>query len=568
MKIKTRLTLGFGIIATVAILTIGSGIFVINEIGKSFDYVVEVRMKGALSISEISRQVSNHMILGFRHSTSGSSSEKFSLESQIKVIEENIVNYKKSYESTIKDDEERDIYLKFSEGYNNYLEAYNKMILASNKNDSVNVDLLLKGKLSNEFSNVTYNLNKIIGIINNNSVVISQESKKNFNLIFIASIFSVVIMILIIVSVLFIINKTIIKSITKITDSLKEISEGKGDLSKRIDITTGDEIQDLARYFNDFVDNLDYIFSEIKKSSENLASASFEISNQMLLVSNGNVEQVEKKRHLQDDFSIMNEKMTLIIDSVRNQVAGTEEMASTILEMSQTIKTICTNTDSTIELSNYSAESANQGVYLVEKTISGIQKLDNITIKMDEIINGIKGISEQTNLLALNAAIESARAGEAGKGFAVVADEIRKLADISNGFTEEISKMIAEVRALAKNSSQLSINAGSKLKEIDERVNKTNIEITHVGKSMEEQLNSINEVTEAINNLSEESTKIEAQASEQLEVLENSDANLGKISELVEGVSISIGETSSASEELADLAESLNDLIKSFKTSK
>lgn len=568
MKIKTRLTLGFGIIATVAILTIGFGIFVINELGKSFDYVVEVRMKGALSISEISRQVSNHMILGFRHSTSGSSSEKFSLESQIKVIEENIVNYKKSYESTIKDDEEREIYLKFNEGYNNYLEVYNKMILASNKNDKVNVDFLLKGKLSNEFSNVTYNLNKIIGIINNNSVVISQESKKDFNLIFIASIFSVIIMILIIVSVLFIINKTIIKSITKITDSLKEISEGKGDLSKRIDITTGDEIQDLAKYFNNFVDNLDYIFSEIKKSSENLASASFEISNQMLLVSNGNVEQVEKKRYLQDDFSIMNEKMTLIIDSVRNQVAGTEEMASTILEMSQTIKAICTNTDSTIELSNYSAESANQGVDLVEKTISGIKKLDDITIKMDEIIKGIKGISEQTNLLALNAAIESARAGEAGKGFAVVADEIRKLADISNGFTEEISEMIAEVRSLAKNSSQLSIDAGSKLREIDERVNKTNLEITHVGKSMEEQLYSINEVTEAINNLSEESTKIEVQASEQLEVLENSDVNLGKISELVEGVSISIGETSSASEELADLADSLNNLVKSFKTSK
>ena len=287
----------------------------------------------------------------------------------------------------------------------------------------------------------------------------------------------------------------------------------------------------------------------------------------MTVVANGVIVQAEKKHNLEEDFHKMKNQMSDIIDSVRNQVAGTEEMSSTITEMSGTITSVSNNTDATRKLSEVSAEAAKEGVKIVVDIIESMEKMEEITGHMDKMIEGVQGIAEQTNLLALNAAIEAARAGEAGKGFAVVADEIRKLAETSNKFTDNIAKMVQEIRNAGKINMDLSNNAGNKLKEIDEKVSRTNFEITDIGKAMEEQSVAVGEVATVVHNLSDASAQIEVKSADQIELLEIGNQSLEEISRLIDDTTASTEETAAASEELSRLAEKLNDLVGSFRTS-
>jgi methyl-accepting chemotaxis protein len=142
----------------------------------------------------------------------------------------------------------------------------------------------------------------------------------------------------------------------------------------------------------------------------------------------------------------MKDKMYDILNVVKNQVAGIEQISSSIMEMSQTSNVVAKNAEHTMKMSEKTVKEAQIGGESVKRTLEGILKLETAVketekkvIKLDksseeigDIVKTIEEIAGQTNLLALNAAIEAAHAGEAGKGFAVVADEIRKLAEQSN----------------------------------------------------------------------------------------------------------------------------------------
>jgi len=185
---------------------------------------------------------------------------------------------------------------------------------------------------------------------------------------------------------------------------------------------------------------------------------------------------------------------------------------------------------------------------------------------MDKMIEGIKVISDQTNLLALNAAIEAARAGDVGRGFAVVADEIRKLADMSNSFTGKIAKMIQEIRVVGKTNLDLSIQAGDKLKEINEKVSTTNGEITNISTIVEEQTVAVGEVVTTLNSLNDSSSEIEIKSSLQVELLSVSEIHVNEISEIIDETKELNLKTFSAGRELFELSEKLNKMVETFKT--
>lgn len=363
-------------------------------------------------------------------------------------------------------------------------------------------------------------------------------------------------------------SKKIADPITLAADFANKMSEHKyeryiGDsFTKR-----KDEIGVLSTSFNSLVGSMVDIVTELKKSSENVASSSTEMSSQMALVAEGAMMQSERKTELEADFAEMETKMGSITDNVRTQVAGMEEISSTIAQMSDNIKTVAENSEETKKISNEASLATEEGTKVVREALDGMRMIEEITKKIDSNIVSIYSISDQTNLLALNAAIEAARAGEAGRGFAVVADEIRKLAETSNKFTEIISELVKEMRLKVKDNIENSSLAEEKLKEINEKVLDTNVKIEKVSKAMEEQADSTKEVAEAIHSLSEASTDIEMQAEDQKEIIAKGKNALDRIADVIEHQTASTEEVAAASEELAGLAETLDEIVRKFDIS-
>ncbi|MBI5097628.1 MAG: methyl-accepting chemotaxis protein [Nitrospirae bacterium] len=250
----------------------------------------------------------------------------------------------------------------------------------------------------------------------------------------------------------FITRKVIVCRVKDTVEILKDVAQGDGDLTKRLNADSNDEIGELSRWFNTFVGNIHNIITTVKSNIDNSVSSSYEISSTTEELNRGSEEQV-------------------------NQIA---QVAVTTTEVSQSISGVAKNAADAADAAMQSVKAADEGKAVVEQTVAGIisiaqtvgtsartiEELGKNSKQIGDIINVINGIADQTNLLALNAAIEAARAGEQGRGFAVVADEVRKLAERTSASTGEISGMIKNVLKNIEVSVQSMEQGRAKAEEV------------------------------------------------------------------------------------------------------
>jgi methyl-accepting chemotaxis protein len=272
---------------------------------------------------------------------------------------------------------------------------------------------------------------------------------------------------------LLVVRRTISRPSTRMIALAKDLAEGEGDLTKRLDIQSEDEIGEMAYWFNIFLDKIHSLVGQVKFAAVQLASASQQLSSASGQLSDGSQE----------------------------QASSLEQTAASLEQITATVKQTAENATQASQLAADSMDAADKGGQVVTSAVSAMGEIDKASKKIGDIINTIHQIAFQTNLLALNAAVEAARAGEQGRGFAVVASEVRTLAQRSATAAKEIRELIEDSVAKVQAGSALVNQSGQTLQAIVASVRRVTDIIGEIAAGSQEQSAGIDQVNLGVNQM-------------------------------------------------------------------
>lgn len=327
------------------------------------------------------------------------------------------------------------------------------------------------------------------------------------------------------------------RPIAQVAKMFRDIGEGEGDLRQRLPVNGEDEIAQLAKGFNSFIEKIQTTVVEVAQTSQQLGHSAQDVSNQ--------AQQTLNDSNEQKDRTIM------VVTAINEMGATVSEIAGNAAQAADTAKDADNESSTGQEVVNQARATINQLSDDVVKVGEVIESLDGHTKSIGGILDVIRGISEQTNLLALNAAIEAARAGEAGRGFAVVADEVRNLASRTAESTNEVQNMIDKLQSEAGRAVEAMVQSRTRSEEGVVAV--------------DEASQSLTGISERIALISDMNIQVAAATEEQSTVVEDINRNVGEINDITLRTSDTAEAAAEASQSLTELANRLDILVAKFK---
>ncbi len=367
-----------------------------------------------------------------------------------------------------------------------------------------------------------------------------------------------------------------------IQNALQELASGEGDITRRLDASTGDEAAEVAYAFNQLMDKLQNMLDGIGQGARRLVSSSRRLSQvgEELSIHSGSTH--TRSGDASESIGVVSDNVDSMTQSIRDVDAkiasissGAEEMTAQVSKASSEFENMADTIRSLAEIANVAGSESESAKRAVDGASSNVTELNAATDAIEKVVESINEIAHKTKVLSLNATIEAVRAGEAGKGFAVVAHEVKALAEATEHATIEIGDRVRDIKGdtssvtdaigemtsvidrMVESSRSLSNTATEQEKTVSEVRDQMHSAATHAGK-----------ITSSISEIAEKSNHVSESASRTADATHRVHSNVREVSETAQETTRTASTVNGVSEDVNRIAKELDSMVTNLGSQK
>lgn len=357
--------------------------------------------------------------------------------------------------------------------------------------------------------------------------------------------------ILFVLPLTFFLVRSIIAPLRRMISMLKDIAQGEGDLTVRLKDESRTETQELAEWFNTFVNQVHEIIRELSGTARQVSQASSGLLGLSKSLHDASGDMAGKSNTVAAATEEMSANMNSVASAMEEFSINIGTVATASEEMTATITEISHNASKAKDITGHAVTKANEASRRVDE-------LGNAAREIDKVTETITAISSQTNLLALNATIEAARAGDAGRGFAVVANEIKELALQTARATEEIRVKIQGIQG----ATGVTV---SEIQQVTQVINEVDTIVGTIAAAVEEQSVTTRDIADNVGQASQGVQEVNVNVAQAETATRDIAKEVAKVSVASGTISQSAEAVRDSSENLSSLAHDLNNMVEKFK---
>ncbi len=552
LKIRTKLLVGFGIMVLFMVIIGVTGYRSLASMHQDLKRIYGVQMPAIDFIIEADRDLQQLLVAERSMIFTDPKSDLFK-----QFMDEYTTNFQQSdtrwnkYKALASTAEEKEIFSVYDKARAEWAQTSGSVVDLAARGETQKATVLTLGDAKKYFEDMRNQLDKLteinLGLAEKSSENALSTYKSANMLLVTAILFGVCAGVLL----TWVISRLITQPVNFMVDGLKDIAQGEGDLTKRLDADAKDELGDLASWFNTFMDKLHGLIKDMAGNASTLDRSATTLADLSVHMSGSADEMFGKSNTVSTAVEEMSANIGNVAAAMEQSSTNTGVVAASAEEMTSTINEIAQNAEKARTISD-------QAVTTAQGSSEQMDALGQAAVGVGKVVETITEISEQVNLLALNATIEAARAGEAGKGFAVVANEIKELAKQTSEATLDIKGKIANIQASTD-------GAVSGIDEISNVIQTINEIVATIAASVEEQSSATQEIAGNIAQVSSGIQEVNENVSQSSTVASKISRDISMVNQSASEMANSSSQVQASAEELQQIAGKLSSVVGSFK---